>query len=192
MFSKSLYWYIPVVGLLLIVAMLLSQDSQVASASSGNVLVVNKTDHTLTVYAPIKTYHVELGNNGSGDKLVAGDHKTPEGLYYTTEKLTLNPTDYYLGTRWARLSYPNKEDAERGLREGLINQETYDDIVYAIDNKLTPPQNTALGGGIGIHGGSIPDFGPDWTWGCVGLSNNDAENLFSNYLGVGTPVIIQK
>ncbi len=157
-------------------------------------LVVDKSDKLLTVYqktTPLKSYHVELGDGGKGDKQIAGDHKTPEGTFYITQKLVLSPSDEYLGSRWMRLSYPNIEDASRGLNGGLIDKSTYNLIYNAIINGKTPPQNTALGGGIGIHGGGRDSYGSDWTWGCVGLTNADAEDFY-NYMYVGTRVVIQK
>jgi LysM repeat protein len=156
-------------------------------------LFVDKSDKLLTVYngnTPLKAYHVELGDSGSGDKYVSGDHKTPEGNFYITQKLVLSPADQYLGTRWMRLSYPNIEDAQRGLNNGLINKTTYNQIVNAINNGLTPPQNTALGGGVGIHGGSTPALGTNWTFGCTGLTNKDVQDFF-DYVKVGTKVTIQ-
>lgn len=165
------------------------------SASQLNLrLFVDKSDKQATVYngnVPLKAYHVELGDGGTGDKQVAGDHKTPEGSFYITQKLVLNPADEYLGTRWMRLSYPNIEDAKRGLDSGLINRTTYNTIVNAINNGQTPPQNTALGGGVGVHGGSTASLGTNWTWGCVGLSNTDVQDFY-DYMKVGTKVAIQQ
>ena len=164
------------------------------AASQLNIrLFVDKSDKLLTVYngtTPLKAYHVELGDGGTGDKQVAGDHKTPEGSFYITQKLVLNPADQYLGTRWMRLSYPNIEDAQRGLSKGIINKATYDQIVNAINNGQTPPQNTALGGGVGVHGGSTAALGTNWTFGCVGLSNKDVQDFY-DYVKVGTKVTIQ-
>lgn len=156
-------------------------------------LFVDKSDKLLIVYnnnTPLKAYHVELGDSGPGDKRISGDHKTPEGSFYITQKLVLNPADQYLGTRWMRLSYPNIEDAQRGLNTGLINKTTYNEIVSAINNGQTPPQNTALGGGVGIHGGSTPALGTNWTFGCVGLTNTDVQDFY-DYVRVGTRVTIQ-
>jgi lipoprotein-anchoring transpeptidase ErfK/SrfK len=157
-------------------------------------IFVDKSEQFLTIMLdgqPIKTYHAEFGDSGMGDKKISGDHKTPEGTFYVCEKSVLSPADEYLGSRWMRLSYPNIEDGRRGLKTGLINETTYNEIVSAINQKKTPPQRTALGGGIGIHGGSKPDFGDNWTWGCVGLSNKDAEEIY-DYVSIGTPVIIQR
>ena len=157
-------------------------------------LFVDKSDKLLKVYTGnnvLKAYRIELGDSGMGDKQVAGDHKTPEGSFYIAQKSILSPSDKYLGNRWMRLSYPNIEDAQRGLNSGLINKTTYDSIVNAINNGQIPPQNTALGGGIGIHGGSVAEFGPNWTWGCVGLTNKDVQDFY-DYVKVGTKVTIQQ
>ena len=157
-------------------------------------IVVDKSDHTLGITAGgkiMKTYHVESGEGGQGDKKISGDHKTPEGSFYITEKSVLSPSDNYLGSRWMELSYPNIEDADRGLKAGIISQKTHDSIVSAIKRGVMPPQNTALGSGVGIHGGSIASFGSDWTWGCVGLSNKDVEDFYS-YIKVGTKVTISR
>ncbi|MDI6711063.1 MAG: L,D-transpeptidase [Bacillota bacterium] len=160
----------------------------------GLWILVDKSEHTLSLFSGdtwLKSYHVEIGDGGAGDKHVAGDHLTPEGRFYVSQRSVLDPPDYYLGSRWMRLSYPNAEDAARGLARGLIDRTTHDAIVNAVATLAVPPQGTALGGGIGIHGGDIPSFGPDWTWGCVALTNADVEEIY-DYIGVGTPVVIQK
>lgn len=157
-------------------------------------ILVDKSDHTLTVMLdgqPVKTYHAEFGDGGMDDKKVSGDHKTPEGTFYISEKSVLSPADKYLGSRWMRLSYPNIEDAQRGLDSGLIDKVTYQEIITAFNQKKTPPQRTALGGGVGIHGGSVPELGSNWTWGCVGLSNKDVEEIY-DYIKIGTPVTIKR
>lgn len=156
-------------------------------------IVVDKSDKILCIYSGntwLKTYPVELGDKGLGDKQVNGDHKTPEGTFYIAEKSVLNPSDEYLGSRWMRLSYPNIEDADRGLAQNLIDPATHDQIVAEINQGLVPLQQTMLGGGVGIHGGSTPDKGSNWTWGCIGLSNHDVEDFY-NFIQVGTPVIVQ-
>jgi murein L,D-transpeptidase YafK len=85
------------------------------------------------------------------------------------------------------ISYPNAEDAERGLRDGLVSRAQHDAIVKAIKGKAPPPQHTALGGDIYIHGNGASS---DWTWGCVALENEDIRELF-DAVPVGTPVTIK-
>lgn len=162
--------------------------------ASPDKIIIDKSEHTLTLFAGntrLKSYHVDFGEGGYEDKERAGDRKTPEGNFYVTEKSVLTPSDKYLGSRWMRLSYPNIEDAQRGLKQGIIDQQTYDAIVAAINSGQTPPQRTALGGGIGIHGGEVPEFSDNWTWGCIGLTNGDVEDFF-DYITVGTQVTIKK
>ena len=157
-------------------------------------IIVNKSAHTLSVVYKntwLKTYHVELGAGGLGDKEVLGDLKTPEGTFYISQKTVISPADQYLGTRWMRLSYPNAEDAERGVSQGLIKAQTRNDIVTAFNAGKNTPQYTALGGGVGIHGGDAPELGSDWTWGCIGLTNSDVEDFY-DFVSVGTPIIITK
>ncbi len=104
------------------------------------------------------------------------------------------------------LSYPNKDDAKRGLNEGLISKLQYDSIVNAEKYKHWSkwPASlwyTGLGGEVGIHGlptknnDSFLDYdilkAGDWTWGCISLLNRDARELF-RYIPIGTPVLIEK
>jgi L,D-peptidoglycan transpeptidase YkuD (ErfK/YbiS/YcfS/YnhG family) len=59
-------------------------------------------------------------------------------------------------------------------RVSLLQVE-YDAIIEAINNDRLPPQNTALGGEIYIHGGGIDG---NWTRGCIALTNEEMETLF--------------
>ncbi|MGQ9511726.1 L,D-transpeptidase family protein [Thermodesulfitimonas sp.] len=164
-----------------------------AAGAAGLLLVVDKSAHTLTLFengVPVKTYHVATGDGGPEDKEVAGNHRTPEGTFYICEKIVIDPPDEYLGSRWLRLSYPGVEDAARGLQQDLIDQNTYEAIVAACSAGQVSPQETALGGGVGIHGGSRPEWGDCWTWGCIGLTNADVEDFYDR-VAVGTPVIVR-
>jgi murein L,D-transpeptidase YafK len=148
-------------------------------------IVVIKSKRQLKLYSAeslVRTYKVGLGLNPVEDKKRQGDRATPEGDFYIFTKN--NRSAYYLSLG---LSYPNIEDAERGLRDGLISRTQHHVIVKAIKRKATPPQNTALGGDIYIHGNGASS---DWTWGCVALENEDMRELFDS-VQVGTPVSIQ-
>ncbi len=158
-------------------------------------IVVDKSDRLLTLYSgkmPLKSYEVDFGAGGMGDKKRQGDRLTPEGNFYIAESSVLTPPDKYLGSRWLRVSYPNIEDARRGLSAGMIDQATYEVIVRAVRNRQIPPQKTALGGGIGIHGGSNNGInkGDNWTWGCIGLNNSKINEIFA-YIPVGTDLVVR-
>jgi len=85
------------------------------------------------------------------------------------------------------LSYPDAEDAARGLAAGIITQEQHKSIVRAIRAGKRPPWNTALGGEIFIHGSGARS---DWTLGCIALDDPAIERLY-RLAELGTPVIIR-
>jgi hypothetical protein len=148
-------------------------------------IVVSKSARRLELHSggrAVREYRVVLGGDPAGDKEREGDSRTPEGEFYVCVKNERSQFYRSLG-----LSYPNKEDAERGLRDGLITRAEYDRVVRAISRKRTPPWDTALGGEIYIHGGGTAS---DWTAGCVALDNADMLELFDS-VPVGTPVRIE-
>ena len=148
-------------------------------------IVVYKTARKLELYSDktlVRTYRVGLGFSPVADKVREGDGATPEGDFYVFVKN--NKSAYYLSLG---VSYPNVEDAERGLRDGLITKAQYQTIVDAQRRKVGPPQYTKLGGLIYIHGNGASS---DWTWGCVALENEDMKELFDSVV-VGTPVSIK-
>ncbi|HEV7682830.1 MAG TPA: L,D-transpeptidase [Pyrinomonadaceae bacterium] len=148
-------------------------------------IVVYKSKRKLELYADgrlVRTYKIGLGTNPVPDKVRQGDRATPEGDFYVFTKN--DKSAYYLSLG---ISYPNIEDAERGLRDGLISRAQRDAILNAIKKKATPPQRTALGGDIYIHGNGSSS---DWTWGCVALENEDVKELFAA-VPVGTSVTIK-
>lgn len=148
-------------------------------------IVIMKSERRLELFSGdtvVRRYKIGLGLSPVEDKVRQGDRRTPEGEFYVFTKN--DKSAFYLSLG---LSYPNIEDAERGLRDKLISRRRHDVIVRAIKRKATPPQNTALGGDIYIHGNGAST---DWTWGCVALENADMKELF-DAVTVGTPVTIK-
>ena len=136
-------------------------------------IIVYKRDRKLELYSDktlVRTYRVGLGFSPVADKVREGDGATPEGDFYVFVKN--NKSAYYLSLG---VSYPNVEDAERGLRDGLISKSQHDAIVAAIRKQAAPPQYTKLGGLIYIHGHGAKS---DWTWGCVALENEHIKELY--------------
>ena len=148
-------------------------------------IVVYKNARKLEFYSGktlLRTYRIGLGFSPVADKVREGDGATPEGEFYVFVKN--NKSAYYLSLG---VSYPNVEDADRGLRDGLITKAQHDAIVEAHRKKIGPPQYTKLGGLIYIHGNGAKS---DWTWGCVALENADMKELY-DAVSVGTPVTIK-
>lgn len=146
---------------------------------------IEKSARRLTVFSddtPVKGFRIALGGEPAGDKEREGDLRTPEGEFYVC---TRNPESKY--HRALGLSYPNEEDADRGLAAGLITKREHREIVTAIHRLQRPPWKTSLGGEIMIHGAGATRG--DWTLGCIALDDRDIEELFTA-LPLGTPVDI--
>ena len=127
---------------------------------------------------PVEVFSkVALGSSGAGMKYRRGDNKTPVGVFRVG---WIN--DHSRFRRFIGLDYPNIDYAERALRERRIDRSTYEQIRSAWANGHTPPQNTPLGGQIGIHGVGAGDpqvhnAGINWTSGCVALDNRQIDSL---------------
>jgi murein L,D-transpeptidase YafK len=154
-------------------------------------LEIHKEERTLTAVCEggaSRSFVVALGREPVGPKRYSGDRKTPEGTYRVAE--APRPSPYHL---FIPLDYPSRGDAESALAAGVISRAEYTRILAALDAGDLPPQDTALGGSIGIHGegerweGDSPYF--DWTNGCIALSDADVEFLAAR-VKAGTPVLI--
>ncbi len=148
-------------------------------------IVIKKSQRKLELFDGeklIKTYKIALGFAPVGDKEKQGDGKTPEGDFYIFTKN--DKSKFYLSLG---VSYPNIEDAARGLKAKLITKAENDKIVQAIKNNKMPLQNTKLGGEIYFHGGGVSE---NWTRGCVALKNEEIKEIF-DAIPVGTRVKIQ-
>jgi len=122
----------------------------------------------------VRTYRLALGGDPVRDKEVEGDSRTPEGDFFVCQRLPRGKYGPSLG-----LSYPNAEDAERGVRRKLITDAQRRSIVEAVDAGRKPPWNTRLGGAICVHGRGGASAGRDWTLGCIALDDDDAGELFA-------------
>lgn len=144
------------------------------------LLVDTQTDQLKIMQGnrPVEVFHqVALGSSGAGLKYRRGDNKTPVGVFRVG---WIN--DHSRFQRFIGLDYPNLDYAGRALREHRIDRATYERIRMAWLNGHTPPQDTPLGGQIGIHGvgagnPQVHGAGIDWTSGCVALDNRQIEVL---------------
>jgi hypothetical protein len=154
-------------------------------------LVVDKSDLELRFFSGetlLKTYPVARGFGDLGDKERRDDGRTPEGDFYVVDRnMTDDPRRW--GDVFMLLNYPQPEDADRGLAAGLIDEEEHGEIHAAAERRETPPQDTALGSGIGIHIGGIRPT--NWTEGCVALEREDGIEVYRQ-TRVGTPVAIRR
>lgn len=132
---------------------------------------------------------ISIGRKGTGFDKARNDDKTPLGEYrigWVNERSKFR--------RFFGLTYPNLDNAKRAFRSGLIGEHEFRTIVRANIGEEVPPQDTALGGQIGIHGlgaGSRDvheEF--DWTHGCIAMTNEQIDRL-SQWIHKGTLVVIR-
>jgi murein L,D-transpeptidase YafK len=135
----------------------------------------------LTVFreegAPLVFENIAVGAAGVKEKRRVGDDVTPRGSYSVGWFQPHSKFVHFIG-----ITYPSRADAERGYREGIIDRHAYERILSALDRGELPPQDTRLGGLIGIHG---VGRGPltihrvaNWTAGCIAVDNDQIRELF--------------
>ena len=133
--------------------------------------------------------HVAIGRGGAGLKSHRGDNITPHGEYRIGWV-----GDKSMFKRFFGLTYPSVQDAEMAFEKGVINEGQYRRIVRAQELGQIPPQDTPLGGQIGIHGLGSADARVhevfDWTHGCIALTNSQIDHL-SQLVDAGTLVKIK-
>jgi hypothetical protein len=175
---------------LIITLLLFSGDT---SANEERWILINTANRTLSVFKGTALDHVyprvALGRGGAANERVSGGGSTPTGEFRVAWINYSSTFDIFFG-----LNFPNEEHVERAFYRRLIDIKTYYALRTALAAGQIPPQNTLLGGSIGIHGlGSADpnihrDF--DWTKGCVALTNEEIEEL-SQWVELGTRVVIR-
>jgi murein L,D-transpeptidase YafK len=164
-----------------------------AQAASEPWLLIDTQSRTLKVLREAELLDVfesvAIGRNGAGLKLGQGDRTTPLGVFRVGWINARSRYDLFIG-----LDYPNLPYAMRGFFDSRIDRSDYILIRRAIQQRRTPPQNTPLGGFIGIHGVGEADpwvhANVDWTDGCVALSTRQIWRL-AQWVQVGTRVEIR-
>jgi murein L,D-transpeptidase YafK len=135
-------------------------------------VVIEKRAHRLTLYhmgRPMRTYLVALGRDPDKDKVSAGDRRTPEGLFSVEAR---NPySQYHLALR---LSYPDVR--HRTIAEQLGVSPGGDIMIHGLPN--------------GRHKVGAFHRTKDWTNGCIALTDQEIEEIWSA-VPVGTPVEIK-
>jgi murein L,D-transpeptidase YafK len=152
-------------------------DDRDAGVTNPHVVILKSKRRLYLLDGPtlVRTYPIALGPSPVGDKLLAGDGRTPEGVFRICTKKRWSEHHRFLG-----IDYPDAETARRGLAEGLLTPGEAEAISTARGEGRCPPWLTAVGGGIGLHGHGQagPRTGTDWTAGCIALADRDIEELF--------------
>jgi hypothetical protein len=175
--------------LVLLCAMLLA----VPATAGQPWLLVDTTAQTLAVMdqgEPQLTLHnLSIGRYGASSEKHRGDNMTPLGRFRVTQ--VKRDSAFY---RFIALSYPDAERAVRGQGQGILDDDELQAILSAHARGKAPPQDTGLGGRIGIHGlgGADPALhrAMNWTRGCVALTDRQIDSLLP-WVEVGMPVEIR-
>jgi len=163
------------------------------AAADGVWIRVDTQDATLSVMKGDKVQvvfeNVAIGRYGKTYFKKRGDNKTPLGRF--TIAWIPKKSQYH---RFLGLDYPDLERANRALVDGEITEQQWQAIRRAAQAQKRPPQDTPLGGFIGIHGTGAGDpkvHGQyNWTSGCIALTNDQIDRL-ARWVRIGTPVEIR-
>ncbi|MCB1853261.1 MAG: L,D-transpeptidase [Pseudomonadales bacterium] len=188
----------PLYALLLVLAVLQSLLASGAAAGAvepeDEVWVLVDTDSlTLAIMrgnTELRRYdNIAIGSNGPSVAKLVSDETTPLGDFHISG---INPRSRY--HLFMALDYPTMEHAQRALDDGRIDIEEYVAVSNAWLAGSPPPQNTRLGGYLGIHGlgeGSTKIHGSvNWTDGCIAVTNEQMDELAA-LVGVGTKVSVR-
>ena len=162
-----------------------AKDYQLRVSKKNKELIVERSGEI------VKRYQIASGKGGKGTKRRQGDGKTPLGTYRI---LSFKDSDRF--HFFMQLDYPNLIDAWYGYKNKIISAEEFKQIATAYKQREKPPQDTGLGGFIGIHGiGETTEKklaiheNLDWTDGCIALTNEEVLEL-RQYVDVGTQIVI--
>ena len=184
------HWYLA--GLLALCAAL-PLSAGIAPAEEGTWLLVDTRAKTLSVLQGDKVRrqyeNISIGRAGAARDKRRNDDTTPLGRFHISRIARKSTFHRFFG-----IDYPSMEHADRALETGVISGEDYLRIRDAVLTHDTPPQDTPLGGYLGIHG--VGEGDPDihaefnWTNGCVALSNKQIDSL-ARWIRIGMPVVIK-
>lgn len=165
------------ITLILVFWIMLSPGTAVAE----NRIVIDTQKAILTVLNEynnllLSVEDISIGRFGARRGKILGDGMTPLGNYRIISIRKSKRFHYYV-----ELDYPSVADAALGLSNGTITSQQAQTIRFAHSRGIQPPQNTPLGGHIGLHG--IGNGDPEihqqynWTRGCIAMTDQQIEQL---------------
>jgi murein L,D-transpeptidase YafK len=147
-------------------------------------LAVMRGDETLEQFD-----NIAFGISGVGIKRQRGDGITPIGVFRVGWFNPQSRFNFFIG-----LNYPNLTYITQAYKEKRIDKATYEQVRQDLLAGYVPPQDTPLGGQIGIHGVGAGDLDVhrnfNWTNGCVALDNEQIQRL-APWVEKGTRVVIR-
>ncbi len=156
-------------------------------------LLVDTGALTLSVMRGERLLHrydnIAIGSNGPTLDKKALDETTPLGDYHINDIRPSKRFHIFLA-----IDYPTLGQAYRAAVNGRISLDDYRAMLETWNEQGVLPQNTPLGGYLGIHGlgsGSVEIHREvNWTNGCIALTNEEVDDLVGR-VTVGTRVSIR-
>ncbi|WP_129140118.1 L,D-transpeptidase family protein [Modicisalibacter coralii] len=156
-------------------------------------VLVDHASSTLTIYRgdrELERFHpISVGRRGVASQRLRGDMTTPSGEFRITRINRDSNFHIFLG-----LDYPNLAQARQAQEDGTFSDSDFARYLSYYRRHGRPPQDTILGGSIGIHG--LGEADPElhrrfnWTQGCVAVTNRQIDRL-TQLVRLGTKVIIR-
>lgn len=167
--------------------------SSIAATDDEIWILIDDREATLDVYrGDTRIEHfapISLGRGGTARVRLQGSNMTPTGEFHINRIDHDSKFHIFLG-----LNYPKLETARAAMRAGLMTPVEYADFQESYYRHDAPPQDTVLGGYIGIHG--LGDSDPEihrrfhWTEGCIAVTDPQIETL-ARLVTIGTRVVIR-
>jgi len=161
-----------------------AQEIWILIDTSEQKLSVMREDEILLVFDDIA-----IGRYGASRSRMKGSNQTPLGSFQISWIKRHNRYHRFYG-----INYPNQEVADLALAEGRISRQVWESITSVIESTGMAPQDTSLGGYIGIHGIGKGDQAIhsrfNWTNGCVAVTNTQIDQL-APWITLGTRIVIQ-
>lgn len=185
--NRRWWWY-------LLTVLWLSGACPSAMSQADDVwLLIDTEAQTLSVMqdeTTVQTFpNIALGSNGTTWNKRLGDEKTPFGDYRINDIRKSSRFHLFLS-----LNYPTMAHVQRAHQDGRIDEREFQALSGALERGLSPPQNTRLGGFLGIHGLGAGDpeihESVNWTNGCIALTDAQVDELAKMVI-VGTRVNVR-
>jgi len=146
-------------------------DPWILVDAEGQTLSVFRGDELIDRFDDIA-----IGRGGVSSNRTRGDGTTPSGTFHIDR---IRPSSRFV--LFFGIDFPRPEHARRALDGGRIDDRDYRRIIAAFERNESPPQDTPLGGQLGIHGLGTADEtvhqSLNWTQGCIALTNAQIKRL---------------
>jgi len=184
--SKAVLWAIATI-------LLMGLHSAVAAADGNVWVLIDTAAERARVFrgqeAIARFRDISIGRGGTAHVRTEGDDTTPLGTFHV-RRISYDSRFHI----FMELDYPTIHNAERALKAGAIDLHDYRTFLDEVLAYGHTPQDTVLGGHIGIHGLGKAD--PvlhrrlNWTEGCIALTDDQIDRL-AKWVDVGTRVVIR-